>query len=52
MVTGHHRGVARATGRPHRAEFVLWRVTDGRLSWLHQYTDTARRHDALVPAAG
>ncbi|MED7924368.1 nuclear transport factor 2 family protein [Nonomuraea sp. LP-02] len=52
VVTGQYRGAARATGRPHRAEFVhLWRVTDGRLSWLHQYTDTARWHDALAPAA-
>ncbi|MFG1948626.1 nuclear transport factor 2 family protein [Nonomuraea sp. NPDC048826] len=52
VVTGHYRGAARGTGRPHEAEFVhLWRVTEGRLSWLHQYTDTARWYEALVPAA-
>lgn len=50
VVTGHYRGTARATGRPYEAEFVhLWRVTDGRISWLHQYTDTARWHQALAP---
>ena len=48
VVTGHYRGTSRATGRPHEAEFVhLWRVTDGLISWLHQYTDTARWHEAL-----
>ncbi|WP_018653939.1 nuclear transport factor 2 family protein [Actinomadura flavalba] len=47
VITGHYRGTARATGRPHEAEFVhLWRLTDGRISWLHQYTDTARWHEA------
>ncbi|RBQ17769.1 hypothetical protein DP939_23170 [Spongiactinospora rosea] len=52
VVTGHYRGTARATGRAHQAEFVhLWRVADGRISWLHQYTDTARWHEALVPVA-
>jgi uncharacterized protein len=52
IVTGHYRGVARATGRPYRAEFAhLWRVTDGQISWLHQYTDTARWHEALAPVA-
>jgi len=24
------------------------RVADGRISWLHQYTDTARWHEALA----
>ncbi|MEO3828273.1 nuclear transport factor 2 family protein [Actinomadura sp. B10D3] len=48
VVTGHYRGKARATGRPYDAEFAhLWRVTDGRISWLHQYTDTARWQEAL-----
>ncbi|TDD11747.1 DUF4440 domain-containing protein [Nonomuraea deserti] len=52
VVTGHYRGTARATGRAHEAEFVhLWQVTDGRISWLHQYTDTARWHQALAPEA-
>ncbi|MFI0357298.1 nuclear transport factor 2 family protein [Actinomadura sp. 9N407] len=52
VVTGHYRGTARATGRAYEAEFVhLWRVADGRISWLHQYTDTARWHEALTPAA-
>ncbi|TDB92816.1 nuclear transport factor 2 family protein [Actinomadura sp. 7K534] len=51
VVTGRYRGTARATGRPHEAEFAhLWRVTDGRISWLHQYTDTARWQEALSPA--
>ena len=49
VVTGHYRGTARSTGRPYEAEFThLWRVTDGRISWLHQYTDTARWHQALA----
>jgi len=49
IVTGHYRGTARATGRAYEAEFVhLWRVTDGQISWLHQYTDTARWHEALT----
>ncbi|MEW9552626.1 nuclear transport factor 2 family protein [Nonomuraea sp. NPDC050783] len=53
VVTGHYRGTARATGRTYEAEFVhLWRVTDGRISWLHQYTDTARWPDPLAPATG
>ncbi|MBF6130922.1 nuclear transport factor 2 family protein [Nocardia brasiliensis] len=41
LVTGHYRGTARATGKPVRAEFAhLWRVADGKISALHQYTDT------------
>ncbi|TMR90099.1 nuclear transport factor 2 family protein [Nonomuraea basaltis] len=53
VVTGHYRGTARITGRAYEAEFVhLWQVTDGQISWLHQYTDTARWHQALAPAAG
>ncbi|GAA4238320.1 nuclear transport factor 2 family protein [Actinomadura meridiana] len=48
VVTGHYRGSVRATGREYEAEFVhLWRVTDGLISWLHQYTDTALWHEAL-----
>lgn len=48
--TGSYRGTARATGRSYEAEFAhLWRVTEGRISWLHQFTDTARWWDALVP---
>ncbi|WP_049560821.1 nuclear transport factor 2 family protein [Nonomuraea sp. SBT364] len=51
VVTGHYRGAARATGRAYRAEFVhLWRVAEDRITWLHQYTDTARWHEALAPA--
>lgn len=51
VVTGRYRGTARSTGRPYEAEFVhLWRVVDGRIAWLHQYTDTARWHEALLPA--
>ena len=51
VVTGHYRGTARSTGRPYEAEFVhLWRVTGGQITWLHQYTDTARWHEALTPA--
>ena len=49
VVTGRYRGTARATGRGYEAEFVhLWRLTDGRISWLHQYTDTARWREALA----
>ncbi|MFI0366353.1 nuclear transport factor 2 family protein [Actinomadura sp. 1N219] len=48
VVTGHYRGASRGTGREYEAEFVhLWRVTDGLISWLHQYTDTLRWHEAL-----
>lgn len=48
VVTGHYRGTARKTGHPYEAEFVhLWRVTDDKISWLHQYTDTASWHAAL-----
>ncbi|WP_406271073.1 nuclear transport factor 2 family protein [Nocardia sp. NBC_00881] len=48
VVTGHYRGSARATKRAYDAEFVhLWRVVDGRITRLHQYTDTARWHAAL-----
>ncbi|RKS79740.1 hypothetical protein BZB76_1218 [Actinomadura pelletieri DSM 43383] len=50
VVTGRYRGKARGTGRAYEAEFVhLWRVTDGRISWLHQYTDTVPWHEALEP---
>jgi ketosteroid isomerase-like protein len=50
VVTGHYRGTARASGRAYEAEFAhLWRVADGRIRWLHQYTDTARWHEALAP---
>ncbi|MEV6321617.1 nuclear transport factor 2 family protein [Nocardia sp. NPDC051787] len=50
VVTGHYRGAARATGREYDAEFVhLWQVDDdGRITRLHQYTDTARWYDALA----
>ncbi|MGV9409417.1 nuclear transport factor 2 family protein [Nocardia sp. NPDC003693] len=50
VVTGHYRGTVRATGRVHEAEFAhFWRVDSGRIRWLHQYTDTARWHEALIP---
>ncbi|MEV3920958.1 nuclear transport factor 2 family protein [Actinomadura coerulea] len=49
-MTGRYRGTARATGRSYEAEFAhLWRVAEGKIFWLHQYTDTARWRDALVP---
>jgi ketosteroid isomerase-like protein len=49
VVTGRYRGAARTTGRPYEAEFAhLWRVADGKIIWLHQYTDTARWRDALA----
>jgi ketosteroid isomerase-like protein len=49
VVTGHYRGTARATGRSYQAEFAhLWRVTEGQISWLHQYTDTKCWHEALA----
>ncbi|MCC3326696.1 nuclear transport factor 2 family protein [Nocardia abscessus] len=50
VVTGHYRGAARGTGREYEAEFVhLWQVDDeGRITRLHQYTDTARWHAALT----
>lgn len=41
LVTGRYRGTARVTGKPVFAEFAhLWRVADGKISGLHQYTDT------------
>ncbi|MEU4577780.1 nuclear transport factor 2 family protein [Nonomuraea sp. ATR24] len=52
VVTGSYRGASRGSGRAYEAEFAhLWRVTDGRISWLHQYTDTARWHEALAATA-
>ncbi|WP_378741776.1 nuclear transport factor 2 family protein [Nocardia brasiliensis] len=49
IVTGHYRGTARSTGKPVSAEFAhVWRVSDGKLSALHQYTDTWCWRDALV----
>lgn len=51
VVTGHYRGTARATGRDVEAEFThLWRVEDGLLRSLHQYTDTFVWRAALSPA--
>ncbi|MBB4931761.1 ketosteroid isomerase-like protein [Lipingzhangella halophila] len=51
VVTGHYRGTARATGRDYAAEFThLWRLSNDRVSWLHQYTDTAKWHEALATA--
>ncbi|CAM4139637.1 nuclear transport factor 2 family protein [Nocardia ninae] len=41
IVTGHYRGTARATGKAVDAEFAhVWHVSDGKISALHQYTDT------------
>ncbi|WP_069166758.1 nuclear transport factor 2 family protein [Nocardia altamirensis] len=49
VVTGHYLGTARATGKQVRAEFAhIWRVSDGKLRELHQYTDTWCWRDALV----
>jgi uncharacterized protein len=51
VVTGRYRGTAARTGRVHEAEFVhLWTLRDGQALSLHQYTDTARWHEALQPA--
>jgi len=49
LVTGHYRGVARRSGRPLDAEFthVLRFDHDGRITSLHQLTDTAAWVDAL-----
>ncbi|WP_327113115.1 hypothetical protein OHB12_30605 [Nocardia sp. NBC_01730] len=47
-MTGRYRGSAHATERAYDAGFVhLWQVVDGRITRLHQYTDTARWHAAL-----
>ncbi|MEV6560661.1 nuclear transport factor 2 family protein [Nocardia sp. NPDC051756] len=49
IVTGHYRGTARSTGKAVQAEFAhVWRVFDGKLSALHQYTDTWCWRDALA----
>lgn len=48
LALGMYRGRARATGRELAAGFAhLWTVTDGRVSRLRHYTDTARWCDAL-----
>lgn len=49
LVTGHYRGVARRSGRALDAEFthVLRFDHDGRITSLHQLTDTAAWIDAL-----
>jgi 2-(1,2-epoxy-1,2-dihydrophenyl)acetyl-CoA isomerase len=49
LVTGHYRGVARRSGRPLDAEFthVLTFDADGRITSLHQLTDTAAWIEAL-----
>ncbi|MEV6767342.1 nuclear transport factor 2 family protein [Nocardia sp. NPDC051030] len=52
IVTGHYRGEARATGHPVEAEFAhIWRVSEGKIIHLHQFTDTWQWRTALVPAA-
>jgi 2-(1,2-epoxy-1,2-dihydrophenyl)acetyl-CoA isomerase len=49
LVTGHYRGVARRSGRTLDAEFthVLQFDHDGRITSLHQLTDTAAWVEAL-----
>ncbi|GGM68341.1 hypothetical protein GCM10010106_12890 [Thermopolyspora flexuosa] len=49
VVTGRYRGTAVATGRPYEAEFAhVLRLRDDRIVALHQYTDTAKWHEALA----
>ena len=51
VVTGLYRGKARKTGKSFEAEFVhLWRVADGKLIWLRQFTDTVQWNEALGSA--
>ncbi|MGV9711037.1 enoyl-CoA hydratase-related protein [Gordonia sp. NPDC003424] len=53
QVTGTYRGTCRPTGRTLDAAFVhILTVTDGRISALHQLTDTAAWHAALDGATG
>ncbi|NNH72452.1 SnoaL-like domain-containing protein [Nocardia uniformis] len=41
IVTGRYRGTERSTNRPVEAEFAhIWRITEGKLAHLHQFTDT------------
>lgn len=49
MVIGRYRGTARRSGQPLDAEFVhlLEFAADGRITTLHQLTDTAAWHAAL-----
>ncbi|MBB3606136.1 2-(1,2-epoxy-1,2-dihydrophenyl)acetyl-CoA isomerase [Mycolicibacterium sp. BK556] len=49
MVAGRYRGTARRSGQPLDAEFVhlLDFAPDGRITTLHQLTDTAAWHAAL-----
>ncbi len=49
LVSGHYRGIARRSGRPLDAEFthVLRFDQDGRITSLHQLTDTAAWIEAL-----
>lgn len=43
LVVGRYRGTRRADGRPVDAAFThLWTARDGRLTELHQVTDTRR----------
>src|ERR1700736_1393447 len=53
LVTGHYRGVARSSGRPLDAEVtpVLRFGQDGRITSLHQLTDTAAWIEALGDGA-
>jgi len=42
LVRGRYRGTRRSDGRPLDAAFThLWNASDGRLTQLHQLTDTA-----------
>jgi ketosteroid isomerase-like protein len=52
LVIGTYVGRARSTGRDFEAAFAhLWRAREGRLTSVHQFTDTALWADALGPPA-
>ncbi|MEV0247575.1 nuclear transport factor 2 family protein [Nocardia sp. NPDC050712] len=52
IVTGHYRGAERSTERPVEAEFAhVWRIVEGKLAYLHQYTDTWHWRPEQVSAA-
>jgi ketosteroid isomerase-like protein len=52
FVIGRYVGRARSTGRAFEADFAhLWHARDGRLTSVHQFTDTASWTAALEPPA-
>ena len=52
LVIGRYIGRARSTAQPFEAAFAhLWSARDGRLTSVHQFTDSASWNAALTPPA-